>query len=275
MNGFWDTHMHSEFSGDSDTPMEAQIESAIEKGLAGICFTDHYDPEFPMTAENADMPEGFFLFDTVSYAEKVHALAKKYQNRLQILCGVELGLQTTCTDACRKLLSENNFDYVIGSIHVADGLDPWYQTYWSGRSARDSVRRYFETVLSCINAFPDFDALGHLDYVVRYCKDPAFVYDPADYQDLLDEILRFLIAHGKALELNTGGLRQPSGDTNPCREILLRYRALGGTLLTLGADAHKPEHVALGFDRIRPLLISCDFKSVTVFRGRSPREYLI
>ena len=31
----WDTHMHSQFSGDSEAPQEEMISSAIEKGLAG------------------------------------------------------------------------------------------------------------------------------------------------------------------------------------------------------------------------------------------------
>ena len=34
----WDTHMHSQFSGDSEAPQEEMISSAIEKGLAGIAL---------------------------------------------------------------------------------------------------------------------------------------------------------------------------------------------------------------------------------------------
>ena len=46
-HGLWDTHMHSQFSGDSEAPQEEMISSAIEKGLAGICFTDHLDIDYP------------------------------------------------------------------------------------------------------------------------------------------------------------------------------------------------------------------------------------
>ena len=38
----WDTHMHSQFSGDSEAPQEEMIATAIEKGLAGICFFSEY-----------------------------------------------------------------------------------------------------------------------------------------------------------------------------------------------------------------------------------------
>lgn len=37
----WDQHMHCMFSGDSDADPVLMIKSAINKGLDGICFTDH------------------------------------------------------------------------------------------------------------------------------------------------------------------------------------------------------------------------------------------
>ena len=40
-----DFHMHSSFSGDSDTPMKDMIERAIALGLETICFTEHYDED--------------------------------------------------------------------------------------------------------------------------------------------------------------------------------------------------------------------------------------
>ena len=64
----WDTHMHSQFSGDSEAPQEEMISSAIEKGLAGICFTDHLDIDYPEEPNiflppylpiRKNMPQGF------------------------------------------------------------------------------------------------------------------------------------------------------------------------------------------------------------------------
>ena len=50
----WDCHMHSSFSADSDTPMEEMIQTAADQGLTGICFTEHFDPDYPDTPENLD-----------------------------------------------------------------------------------------------------------------------------------------------------------------------------------------------------------------------------
>ena len=43
-----DSHMHTAFSSDSDTPMETMIQGAISKGLTSICITDHHDIDFPL-----------------------------------------------------------------------------------------------------------------------------------------------------------------------------------------------------------------------------------
>ena len=42
-----DSHLHSSFSSDSDTPMEEMIQTAISKGLSSMCFTEHQDLDFP------------------------------------------------------------------------------------------------------------------------------------------------------------------------------------------------------------------------------------
>lgn len=47
----WDCHMHSSFSADSDTDMENMIKNAISRGLEGVCFTEHLDPDYPPTPD--------------------------------------------------------------------------------------------------------------------------------------------------------------------------------------------------------------------------------
>lgn len=84
----------------------------------------------------------------------------------------------------------------------------------------------------------------HLDYVVRYAPKKDADYQPADYTDLLDMILKKLIENGKGIEINTAGLRYGLKEANPCCFILKRYRELGGEILTTGSDAHKPRNMA-------------------------------
>ena len=63
----WDTHMHCHFSGDSDTAPEDMIKASIEKGLNGICFTDHLDYDYK------EHP-GMFDLDVDSYYKEIISL---------------------------------------------------------------------------------------------------------------------------------------------------------------------------------------------------------
>ena len=44
---YYDFHVHSDFSSDSQAPMEAMVQEGIRLGLPGICFTEHMDLDFP------------------------------------------------------------------------------------------------------------------------------------------------------------------------------------------------------------------------------------
>ena len=48
-----DFHLHTDFSSDSDTPMEDMILSGISKGLKTMCFTEHMDYDYPIPPDNS------------------------------------------------------------------------------------------------------------------------------------------------------------------------------------------------------------------------------
>lgn len=110
--------------------------------------------------------------------------------------------------------------------------------------------------------------LGHLDYVVRYGKNQAESYAWYQYADCIDEILKHLIYNGKGLELNTAGLKYGLGFAHPYPEILRRYKELGGEIITIGSDAHRPEHIAYDFAKAKEILKRFGFKYYSQFTGR-------
>lgn len=63
-----DLHIHSKYSGDNDSEPEETINRAIELGLDGIAFTEHYSYEA---------------------SEFVEPLRQRYNNSIKILRGVE------------------------------------------------------------------------------------------------------------------------------------------------------------------------------------------
>lgn len=264
-NILWDCHMHSSFSGDSSTPMELMVESALEKGLAGICFTEHLDPDYPQEEEPID-----FSLDIPAYCHKLLKLREHYEGQIQIHYGIELGLQPHLASYFQELLQEHSFDFVIGSSHVVHGQDPYYPSFYQRRKEEDCYLEYFQSILENLDVFQNMDAYGHLDYVVRYGPTRNKNYTYQAYEEVLDAILQKLIDLQIGLEVNTGGFGYGLGHPNPSEEILSRYKALGGELLTIGADAHTPERVGDSFPLLAELLKKCGFRYYTVFRNRKP-----
>lgn len=258
----WDTHMHTHFSDDSQALPEDMIRQAVSLGLAGICFTDHLDLDYPNAPEN-------YLLDLPSYFEKMTPLAGLHDGCL-VCTGVELGLQPHLAREHQKILTEYSFDFVIGSSHLAHRMDPYEPEYYKDRPEKEAYLEYFTSILENIAAFDGFDVYGHLDYVVRYGPNKNRFYSYEQYADIIDEILNALIAKGKGIEINTSGFRYGLGHSHPTEKILKRYRELGGELLTIGSDAHKPADIAYDFNRVPAILREAGFRYFTVFRERRP-----
>lgn len=259
----WDTHMHTHFSGDCEAASAKMAQAAIDAGLEGICFTDHLDVDYPGT------PSQFFI-DFPAYFQELSALQADFSKHLSVRIGLELGLQPHLAKELPVLVSSHPFDFIIGSSHVVHRQDPYFPEFYQGRTEDEAYREYFESILENLAVFDCFDVYGHIDYVVRYGPNTNTCYTYEKFADVLDEILRTLIAKGKGIEINTGGFKYGLGHPNPTESVLKRYHALGGEIITIGADAHQPEHVAYDFKKIPDILKNAGFSYYTVFQNRKP-----
>lgn len=260
----WDAHTHTCFSGDSDASMAAMIASAQAHNLTGICFTDHMDMDYPGEPT-------LFLLDIPKYQSAVRSLQQQYEDTFAIHCGIELGLQPQLATRHRELLEEYDFDFVIGSSHIVHGLDPYDPPFFQNKTQEEAYREYFISIHENILAFDAFDVYGHLDYVVRYGPTKNKSYSYQQYADIIDTILKLLIEKGKGIEVNTAGFKYGLHHPNPTEDIIRRYHELGGEIITIGSDAHRPEHIAYDFEKIPELLKEAGFRYYTVFENRKPK----
>ncbi len=260
----FDCHLHSCFSSDSKARPEDVIRTAVGK-LSGICVTEHNDFDYP-----PEDGKTVFNLDPDEYLSAYEALRPALPDSFTLLLGVEQGLQKSVADRVNAYDPEGRLDFIIGSSHLVRGNDPYYPSFWEGRSVTDALGEYFDSILENLSCCRNFDVYGHLDYITRYIPGrPKDFRLPDSCTDQIDEILKKLIALEKGIEVNTAGFcygREP----NPGRQILTRYRQLGGEILTVGSDAHRPEDIAFHFGACRELLLSCGFRYVTVFKKRRP-----
>ena len=89
-------------------------------------------------------------------------------------------------------------------------------------------------------------------------------------KEWIDEILKTLILKNIGLECNTAGFKYGLGFPNPHMDILKRYRELGGEIITVGSDGHKPEHLAYDFHKVPDILKEAGFSYYTIFKERKP-----
>lgn len=256
-----DHHLHSSFSSDSNENMEDIIIKAKQLGLPDVMFTDHVD---------FDSPDDIFNTNPDYYSYKNKLITLEEVHHLTLLMGVEMGYQPQARDKIDELLVNHPFDFVILSIHYVDGLDFCNGDFFKNRTPYQSYLRYYEAVLDAVTNYENYDVLGHLDFVIRYGDRKAYHYE--DYKDIIDKILKIVIKKNKGLDLNTSGYRYGLDSLHPSVEILNRYKELGGSIVTLGSDAHKKEDLQANFKDAINTLKSLGFTHVTHYKDRKPTK---
>lgn len=128
-----DLHTHSSFSTDSSESLIEMAESAVRKGLKTLCLTEHMD---------FDYPTGEFRLDVKSYSEELLRVRGEISDRLELLFGVELGLLDYLSDTLYRFASAWDFDFIIGSAHQIDGMDPFYPEYFEKYGGKNGILRF-------------------------------------------------------------------------------------------------------------------------------------
>ncbi len=262
-----DSHIHSEFSGDSKEKIKNIIEYSIKNNIDEITITDHIDPDFPGGSEE-------FKFDLDEYINTLVDFKEKYKNRIKLNIGVEFGMQPHLVKEYNEISRIEELDFIIVSTHVAEKTNIVTSDFFSDRSRDEAHRAYFEDTLKNVKYIDGFSVYGHIDFIKRYGRGVHEDFDIIDYNkhmDIIDEILKTIIEKGAGIEINTSAYRYGTHEPYPNSVILSRYKNLGGTIVTIGSDSHISEHIAMDFDKAFKLLKECGFDRYTVFNGREPK----
>ena len=257
-----DCHVHCEFSPDSVIPAKKLAEEANNRGLGGITLTDHIDFDYPNRPDE-------FAFNPQQRSSILSSLQKDFPNT-KILQGIELGFQPQVVEKSTALIRENFFDFVINSTHVIDSIDVCRRPLNESWTKEQVYHRYLMAVYDSVRDFDDFDVVGHIGFITRYVpyKDPSLTYK--DFSDIIDTILTAVITKGKGIEVNTAGYSYKLETPHPGYDILQRYKELGGTVLTIGSDAHTAQQVGDHFSFVLEKLSAIGFKHICHFEKRKP-----
>lgn len=275
-----DYHVHTEFSDDSIYVMEKVVEDAIAMGLDEICFTDHVDygikkdwdepDEMIYRKGGAGEPDKMALanVDYPLYFEKYQNVKKKYGDRIGLKFGLEFGMQAHTIEKYEKLFARYPFDFIILSVHEVEDKEFWTQDFQRGRTQQEYNERYYDELLYLVQNYHNYSILGHVDLITRYDKAGIYLFEKI--KPILTDIFKIVIADGKGIEVNTSSHRYGLSDLTPSRDILRLYHKLGGRIITIGSDSHKPEHLGAYIDETKLELKKLGFKEFCTFDKMHP-----
>lgn len=265
---FCDYHVHSEYSDDSVYLMKDIIDDAIAMGMEEICFTDHvdygikrdWDETQDRQVKNVNYPK---------YFQEIEELSKKYHNQIIIKKGLEFGIQLHTINQFQKLFNKYPLDFVILSIHQIENQEFWNNEFQKGRSEAQYYQRYYQEMYDIVRSYHDYSVLGHLDLIKRY--DDKDGYDAFNnHKDIITKILKYIIADGKGIELNTSSIRYGLADLMPARSILQLYYDLGGRIITIGSDSHEKAHLGAYIEMMKKDLKEIGFTQICTFEAMEP-----
>ncbi len=154
----YDYHMHSNFSFDSDMPIEDIIITAKRLGLKEICVTDHFDTD-PLDTNYQ------VTFNPREFREKVEST--DFQG-INLKIGVELGLNKSTISFAQDFIKGHEFDFIICSQHYTDGLDPYLPGYFDDRTLASAYERHLVNILEAVSNYSNFSVVGHIGYPAKY-----------------------------------------------------------------------------------------------------------
>ena len=264
----YDQHVHSNHSWDCDSEPADNVRQAIERGLAGITFTEHFDTH-PSEWSKC-------TYDDDAYSVTIRDLRERFGSEIFIGKGIEVCYQPTLMDFILDFLANHEFDLVILSVHFFGDFQIGQAKSWKGQAPGDVSRRYFDRVLEGLRFCerlhreqgPVFNVLGHLDLVKRYTQRFLGYHDVGPHRDQIDAILQACLAADVVPEINTSSLRQNLSETMPGMETVRSFAKLGGGAMSLGSDAHLAGSVGAGFDLALGMLHRAGITQQAVFKRR-------
>jgi histidinol-phosphatase (PHP family) len=231
----------------TQTLLQPWIDSARQRGLTDIAFTDH------------DRYHAGIDFDEL---EKLRAANPD----IKIRAGVEMDNDPETSAAGRAWVEKNwdRLDFVLGSVHYLDRPSQMFDSVpagaeqFAGRDIDEIYADYFRRIRD-MAATGLVDCLSHLDLIKIHGHRPR-----APIHDLVGETLDLIAARGLAVELSTAGWRKPVNELYPSDEII-RLALDKGIRFTTASDAHS--HVQLGenYDRLAGKMAQLGITEVCVF----------
>ena len=216
--------------GHNNDPDRVFVETAIERGLKILGFSDHA----PIPFKDGSVSNARMYFELLEdYVDSVRNLQKEYEKDIQILLGIELEYYPEYHESVMNYARDYQFDYfILGQHFLGNEIG---ETYVSDLPAdKNHILRYVDQVIEALRT-NTFTYIAHPDIIKDYGYTEL-------YTEQMRKLCRVANEHDVPMELNFVGYR--CGRHYP-NELFWKIAGEEGCKMVLGSDAHTPEHLAI------------------------------
>lgn len=240
-------HTHTTYS-DGKHGVRQNIESAIEKGMLSIGFSDHSYTDFDLSYCIPQEKLG-------EYISEVRRLGEEYADRIEVYLGYEL-------DGFATMENRELYDYTIGDVHYVRSFDGLKTVDHSPANYLENVqlffggdhmafaKAYYEAYAERIPIIRP-DILGHFDLVTKF----GYIDESSPvYRKMALEALDASLNVCDIVEMNTGAIsRGYRREPYPALFLLDEIKARGAKIM-LSSDSHNASNLISYFDECVELL---------------------
>jgi histidinol-phosphatase (PHP family) len=227
--------------------LQPWVDSARERGLTDIAFTDH------------DRYHVGIDFDELDKLRSANP-------DVRIRAGLELDNDPETSAAGRQWVEKNwdRLDFILGSVHYLDRPDQMFDSVpagaeqFAGRDLDEVYADYFRRIRE-VAATGLVDCLSHLDLIKIHGHRPK-----SRIEALVAETLDLIAERGLAIELSTAGWRKPVNELYPADEII-RLAMEKGIRFTTASDAHSHAQLGENYERLAKKMQQLGIREICVF----------
>lgn len=222
-------HTHTRRCGHAFDTEREYVETAIERGLKILGFSDHTPQVFPNGYVSGTKMLPSQLED---YVDTILRLRDEYRSDIEIHLGLETEYYPEIWEEYLRLIEPYPIEYQLLAQHYnRNEYEGDRYNGWPGHG-EEALRVYCSQCLEALET-GRFLYFAHPD-LINYSGSAAL------YTEEMTKICRFCKERGIPLEINLLGVRE---DRNYPNEQFWRIAAQVGNSVVYGSDAHRADHV--------------------------------
>lgn len=245
-----DGHVHLENGPLTKEYVLEFVEAAKTKGINHLQILDHthrfieFEPIYKdhknCRAQWNGFVKGNFRDSILEYQNLIKEM-RTIDFGIDVKFGLEVCYEPQYEQIIKELVSDFDYDFLVGSVHAIDGLiydSSWsLDELWHKYDVNHIYKRYYENVFKLVES-DLFSQIGHPDTIKMFNIYPTY-----DLTQTYIDLAKLCKKHDIYVENNVGCFyRYHHKDMGLSKELLEIFKKHGCKMITV-SDAHYPEHV--------------------------------